>query len=62
MLEEQEKAEKPQKKEKKKDNFIFLTSFQSEEKNYQKGDTIFIENENVIEYLTAKKIIKKWQL
>lgn len=59
---ENENVDKPQKKEKKKDNFVFLTSFEAENQSYKKGDTIFIENENVIEYLTAKKIIKKWQL
>ena len=59
-LDEKEVVEKP-KKEVKKPNYIFTLPYPTAKKNYQIGDKIYLDNEKVIEFLTAKKIIKKWQ-
>ena len=59
-LNEKEVVEKP-KKEVKKPNYIFTMTYLTSNKNYQIGDKIHLDNEKIIEFLTAKKIIKKWQ-
>ena len=59
-LDEKEVVEKP-KKEVKKPNYIFTMTYLTSKKNYQVGDKKYFDNEKVIEFLTAKKIIKKWQ-
>lgn len=59
-LDEKEVVEKP-KKEVKKPNYIFTMPYLTSKKNYQIGDKIYLDNEKIIEFLTAKKIIKKWQ-
>ena len=59
-LDEKEVVEKP-KKEVKKPNYIFTMTYLTSKKNYQIGDKIYLDNEKIIEFLTAKKIIKKWQ-
>ena len=59
-LDEKEVVEKP-KKEVKKPNYIFTLPYLTSKKNYQIGDKIHLENEKTIEFLTVKKIIKKWQ-
>lgn len=50
------------KKEVKKPNYIFTLLYLTAKKNYQIGDKIYLDNEKTIEFLTAKKIIKKWQI
>ena len=60
-LNKKEAVEKP-KKEVKKPNYIFTLPYQTAKKNHQVGDKIYIDNEKVIEFLTHKKIIKKWQI
>ena len=60
-LDEKEVVEKP-KKEVKKPNYIFTLPYPTAKKNYQIGDKIYLDNEKIIEFLTAKKIIKKWQI
>jgi len=50
------------KKEVKKPNYIFTLPYLTAKKNYQIGDKIYLDNEKTIEFLTAKKIIKKWQI
>lgn len=60
-LDEKEVVEKP-KKEVKKPNYIFTMTYLTSKKNYQIGDKIYLDNEKIIEFLTAKKIIKKWQI
>ena len=59
-LDKKEAVEKP-KKEVKKPNYIFTMTYLTSKKNYQVGDKEYFDNEKVIEFLTAKKIIKKWQ-
>ena len=59
-LDKKEAVEKP-KKEVKKPNYIFTLPYPTAKKNYQIGDKIYLNNEKTIEFLTAKKIIKKWQ-
>ena len=59
-LDKKEAVEKP-KKEVKKPNYIFTMTYLTSKKNYQVGDKIHLDNEKIIEFLTAKKIIKKWQ-
>lgn len=59
-LDEKEVVEKP-KKEVKKPNYIFTMTYLTSKKNYQVGDKEYFDNEKVIEFLTHKKIIKKWQ-
>ena len=60
-LDKKEAVEKP-KKEVKKPNYIFTLPYPTAKKNYQIGDKIHLDNEKIIEFLTAKKIIKKWQI
>ena len=48
-------------KEIKKPNYIFTLPYSTVKKNYRVGDKIYLDNEKIIEFLTAKKIIKKWQ-
>ena len=60
-LDKKEAVEKP-KKEVKKPNYIFTLPYPTAKKNYQIGDKIYLNNEKTIEFLTAKKIIKKWQI
>lgn len=50
------------KKEVKKPNYIFTLPYLTAKKNYQIGDKIYLDNEKTIEFLTVKKIIKKWQI
>lgn len=59
-LDKKEAVEKP-KKEVKKPNYIFTMTYLTSKKNYQVGDKEYFDNEKVIEFLTAKKIIKKWK-
>ena len=59
-LDEKKVVEKP-KKEVKKPNYIFTMTYLTSKKNYQVGDKEYFDNEKVIEFLTAKKIIKKWK-
>ena len=59
-LDEKEVVEKP-KKEVKKPNYIFTLPYPTAKKSYEIGDKIHLDNEKTIEFLTAKKIIKKWQ-
>ena len=59
-LNEKEVVEKP-KKEVKKPNYIFTMTYLTSKKNYQVGDKEYFNDEKIIEFLTAKKIIKKWQ-
>lgn len=49
------------KKEVKKPNYIFTLPYPTAKKSYKIGDKIYLDNEKTIEFLTAKKIIKKWQ-
>lgn len=49
------------KKEVKKPNYIFVMPYLSEKKEYKVGDKEHFENKKVIEFLTTKKIIKKWE-
>ena len=60
-LDKKEVVEKP-KKEVKKPNYIFILPYPTAKKNYQIGNKIHLDNEKTIEFLTAKKIIKKWQI
>jgi len=50
------------KKEVQKPNYIFTLPYLTAKKNYQIEDKIYLDNEKTIEFLTAKKIIKKWQI
>lgn len=61
MEDKKEEVVKQPKKEVKKPNYIFTLPYPTAKKNYQIGDKIYLDNEKVIEFLTAKKIIKKWQ-
>lgn len=61
MEDKKEEVVKQQKKEVKKPNYIFTLPYPTVWKNYEIGDKIYLDNEKVIEFLTAKKIIKKWQ-
>lgn len=61
MEDKKEDVVKQQKKEVKKPNYIFTLPYLTANKNYEIGDKIYLDNEKVIEFLTAKKIIKKWQ-
>ena len=49
----------PQKQEKQKAIYIFVTEFKTQSKTYFSGDDCFQENEKVIAYLLKNKIIKK---
>ncbi len=60
-LDKKEVVEKP-KKEVKKPNYIFTLPYPTANKSYEIGDKIHLDNEKIIEFLTAKKIIKKWQI
>ena len=53
-LDKKEAVEKP-KKEVKKPNYIFTMTYLTSKKNYQIGDKIHLDNEKIIEFLTAKK-------
>ena len=61
MEDKKEEVVKQSKKEVKKPNYIFTLPYPTAKKNYQIGDKIYLDNEKTIEFLTAKKIIKKWQ-
>lgn len=45
----------------KKAEYKFIQKFETTSKKYAIGDDCFETNKKVIEYLTTKKIIKKWQ-
>lgn len=62
MEDKKEEVVKQPKKEVKKPNYIFTLPYPTAKKNYQIGDKIYLDNEKTIEFLTAKKIIKKWQI
>lgn len=62
MEDKKEEVFKQPKKEVKKPNYIFTLPYPTAKKNYQIGDKIYLDNEKTIEFLTAKKIIKKWQI
>lgn len=62
MENKKEEGVKQPKKEVKKPNYIFTLPYLTAKKNYQIGDKIYLDNEKTIEFLTAKKIIKKWQI
>ena len=45
----------------KKAEYKFIQRFATDSKVYNVGDDCFQTDKKVIEYLTTKKIIKKWQ-
>ena len=62
MEDKKEEVLKQPKKEVKKPNYIFTLPYLTAKKSYKIGDKIYLDNEKTIEFLTAKKIIKKWQI
>lgn len=61
-LEEKKEVVKTTKKEVKKPNYIFELPYKTSKKEYKIGDKIYLEDKKVIDFLTTKKIIKKWQI